>query len=58
MSLMLNASIRTVRDGVPTERERITATDWPELSAKLEQATLRLSGENPDSIVIKLDRPQ
>jgi len=56
--MILKATLSTVRNGFSYERDRIAAWDWDDLTAKLRESMERLSNENPDSVLIKLERPQ
>ena len=54
---MFKATFSTVRGGFSYERERVLRSDWTEFMEELEDAILRLSDENPDSLLIKFERP-
>jgi hypothetical protein len=56
--MQLTATVSTVRAGFSYERTKIVASSWPDLSAQLEQAIRQLLDENPDSILVKMDRPR
>lgn len=56
--MILKAKISTVRDGFSYDRGDIESPDWPEFSRRLEDIVRQLSSENPDSILIKMERPQ
>jgi hypothetical protein len=58
MTLFMSARISVVRNGFSYERVSLTAQDWPDLSRQIEIAARILSDENPDRIVITLERPQ
>jgi len=58
MTLFMSARISVVRNGFAYERVSFTAADWPDLSRQIENAVRNLSGENPDRIIITLERPQ
>jgi len=57
-ALFLRASVSTVRNGFSYPRADIGAKDWPDLSRAIEAEIRTLSHENPDRIVITLERPQ
>lgn len=53
----LVAAVSSVRDGFSYERERIFASDWEDFVRQLGAAMRRVADENPDSVVVKMDRP-
>jgi hypothetical protein len=56
--LFLRAYVTAVRNGLPFWKKDIGAKDWPDLSRVIEAEIRTLSHENPDRIVITLERPQ
>lgn len=54
---MLQATVSSARHGFSYERARFTAWDYQDFMARLESEIRLLSTENPDSILIRMDRP-
>jgi len=54
---MFKATLSTVRDGFSYEREQVLTRGWIEFMEQLEYAMLRVSDGNPDSVLIKFERP-
>lgn len=54
---MLTATVSTVRAGFSYERGQIVAQDWPDFMRQLEASMRQLADENPDSVLIKMERP-
>lgn len=53
----MTASVSAVRGGFSYERFRLDANGWPDFMTKLESAMRALADENPDSILVKMERP-
>ncbi len=54
---MFKATLSSVRNGFSYEREQVLERGWITFMGELEAAILRLSDENPDSVLIKIERP-
>lgn len=54
---MFKATVSSVRDGFSYEREQILTRGWIDFMGQLEAAMLLISNENPDSVLIKIERP-
>jgi len=54
---MFKATLSSVRDGFSYEREHVLARGWIEFMEQLEHAMLRVADSNPDSVLIKFERP-